>query len=248
MARRRPWPVPAALVALALVAGCTVRYRPDQATGPPDPAPATTATRAAPAPVAVVRGTTTATRAYVLGLWPSSGIRPGRTDALPVTLRQAPDGRNLGATSVVLVFPLLERPPGCLRRVELWLRLLSFDQPQAGQPPAILAAYPSKLTSLARGRLPDGDPPETLIDNRPRGTGRLAAGGAWMVFEITGLYRTWAAGGPFPSQLRTVEEGTPLVVDVRSEHFGQPAFVARFGPLGRDREAPQLRWTARRHC
>jgi hypothetical protein len=41
-----------------------------------------------------------------------------------------------------------------------------------------------------------------------------------MHFDVTELYRAWAEGGPFPSRQRTVEPGTPLVVD------GGPGFLS----------------------
>jgi hypothetical protein len=62
----------------------------------------------------------------------------------------------------------------------------------------------------------------------------VTADRAWMHFDVTGLDRTWAEGGPFPSQLRTVEPGTPLVVDVRPDSCAAPYFEVRFAPLGRD--------------
>ena len=70
-----------------------------------------------------------------------------------------------------------------------------------------------------------------------------------MHFELTELYRTWAEGGPFPSQGRTVPTGTPLVVDLRAANLAQQLFEARVAPIGGDRgAAPQLRWTATRDC
>ena len=70
-----------------------------------------------------------------------------------------------------------------------------------------------------------------------------------MHFDITALYRTWARGGPFPSQGRAVEPGTPLVVDVRPESLAEPHFEARFAGLDRDRgTAPQLRWRVTHGC
>jgi hypothetical protein len=68
-------------------------------------------------------------------------------------------------------------------------------------------------------------------------------------FDITALYRTWARGGPFPSQGRAVEPGTPLVVDVRPAVLVEPRVEARFAGLDRDRDtAPQLRWRVTRGC
>ena len=77
-----------------------------------------------------------------------------------------------------------------MRQVEL--RLLRY------QPRFHIAAYPSKLVSLASDR-PAAEPGfETLIDNRPRGDATVTADRAWMRFDVTDLYRTWADGGPFP--------------------------------------------------
>jgi len=98
------------------------------------------------------------------------------------------------------------------------------------------------LVSLVSDRPATRIGDETLIDNRPRGTGTLTADQAWMRFEVTGRYRTWAHGGPFPSQGRAIEPGTPLVVDVRSESLAEPYFEARFAALKDRDRAPQLRW------
>jgi len=45
---------------------------------------------------------------------------------------------NDESVNLLLVFPLLRSPPRCGRAVELWLRVLRFDHPQA-----VLAVYPS---------------------------------------------------------------------------------------------------------
>jgi hypothetical protein len=222
--RRRP---AASVVALALAVpvlavGCTIRAAPE----PPSATAAPTTT------VGTIRGTTAAMRAFVLDRgWPAGPVRPAPAGPLPVALRRRT--QELGddeSVNLLLVFPLLRSPPRCVRAVELWLRVLRFDHPQA-----VLAAYPSLLVSLATDRPATRIGDETLIDNRPRGTGTLTADGAWMHFDLTGLYRTWARGGPFPSQGRGVEPGTPLVVDVRPEAFVEPYFEARFAALGGDR-------------
>jgi hypothetical protein len=228
------------LVVAALTAGCTIRARPE----PPSP---TAASVAAPATtVATVGGTTVARRIFVLD-WASPGnpARPAPAGPLPVAFRPRTDELgNDRLVSLGLVFPLLRAPPRCVRRAELWLRVLRFDPRRAA-----LAAYPSLLVSLASDRPVTRVADVSLIDNRPRGTGALADGGAWMRFDITGLYRTWARGGPFPSQGREIEPGTPLVVDVRSETLAEPYFEARFAGLDQGRGgAPQLRWRVTRGC
>jgi hypothetical protein len=245
MGRWRRWPGWGWLVALVLVtptlaAGCSIRALPE---------PTSTAASSVAAPtttVGSIRGTTVATRAFLLD-WDASGspVRPAPAGPLPVAFRQRT--QELGddrLSNLVLVFPLLRPRPRCVRQAELWLRVLRFDRPQA-----VLAAYPSALVSLASDRPTTRIGDRSLIDNRPRGTGTLTADGAWMHFDITGLYRTWAGGGPFPSQGQGVEPGAPLVVDVRPETLAEPYFEARFAGLDRDRRsAPQLRWRVTRGC
>jgi hypothetical protein len=189
MGRWRRRPARGALVALALVvaalaAGCTIRVRPE---------PPSTTARSAAAPtttVGTIGGTTVATRAFLLDWdWPGSQVRPAPAGPLPVaTRRRTEELGNDESVNLVLVFPLLRSPPRCVRRVELWLRVLRLDNPGA-----VLGAYPSLLVSLASDRPATRVGGESLIDNRPRGTGILTADRAWMRFEVTGLYRTWAA-------------------------------------------------------
>jgi hypothetical protein len=232
----------AGLTVLALVAaGCTVRVRPEPTatTGMARAVPVTTTARA------VAHGTTVARRAFTLVKDDQGArVRPARAGALPLAVR--PTGGDLDqAVNLLLVFPLLRAAPRCVHQVDLWLRLLDF-RPQFHNVEPDLAAYPSRLVSLASDRLPGQvDSWETLLDNRPNGLGSRTADGAWLHFELTELYRTWAEGGPFPSLDRTVPRGTPLVVDVRAADLVQPRFEARVAPIGGDRTAaPQLRWTA----
>jgi hypothetical protein len=221
----------ALIVAVGLVAaGCTVRLR---------PVAAATTTTAGPS----VRGTTVAARAFtVLQGSPGGHVRPAGPGPMPVALRRVGELERQGV-NLVLVFPLLTARPRCVRQVELWLRVLRY------QPQFHIAAYPSKLVSLASDRPATRAGFEILIDNRPRGDATVTEDRAWMRFDVTELYRTWAEGGPFPSQGRTIRRGTPLVVDVRPDSFAEPYFEVRFAPLDRDADtAPQLRWTAARDC
>jgi hypothetical protein len=226
------------LVVPALAAGCTIRARPEP--------PSTVAPAAAPTTtVATVGGTTVASRAFLLD-WGSPGypIRPVPAGPLVASWRDIQELGTHESVNPVLVFPLLRAPPRCVRRAELWLRVLRFDHPQA-----TFAAYPSLLVSLASERPATRFGGASLIDNRPRGTGTLTGDGAWMRFDITGLYRTWARGGPFPSQGLVIDPGTPLVVDVRPVTLAEPDFEARFAGLDQDRDtAPQLRWRVTRGC
>jgi hypothetical protein len=148
MGRWRRRPARGALVALALVvaalaAGCTIRVRPE---------PPSTTARSAAAPtttVGTIGGTTVATRAFLLDWdWPGSQVRPAPAGPLPVAMRRRTEELgNDESVNLVLVFPLLRSPPRCVRRVELWLRVLRLDNPGA-----VLGAYPSLLVSLASDR------------------------------------------------------------------------------------------------
>jgi hypothetical protein len=233
--------------ALAAAGGCTIRARPE---------PTTTTRAAAAAPLAATtttlgaatRGTTVATRAFTLfRTWPGGGIRPGRAEPLPLAMRKVTGPTADQMVNLLLVFPLLETPARCVRKVELWLRVLRFDQQFRYGDPEI-GAYPSSLMSLASARPATRAGYDTLIDNRPVGAGVRTPDDAWMHFDLTELYRTWAEGGPFPSQERTIPKGTPLVVDVRATDFGQQLFEARIAPLADPETAPHLRWVAARDC
>ena len=237
----------AVCAALAVVAGCTVRIRP----GPPPtsrsvtaaPAAATTTTSAA-----ATRGTTVAARAFTLVRgWQGGRVRPATGGPLPLAMRRRADACPDQMVTLLLVFPLLRTPPRCVRQAELWLRVLRFDQQFRYQDPQ-LGAYPSKLVSLASARPVTRAGFETLLDNRPTGDGVRTQDRDRLHFDITELYRTWAGGGPFPSELRTIRKGTPLVVDVRATDFGQQLFEARVAPVGDRETAPHLRWTAAPDC
>jgi hypothetical protein len=247
-----PSPAPVARVlalctALAVVAGCTVRIRPEP---PPASRPVTAAPAAATTTTsaAATRGTTPALRAFTLvRAWAGGRVRPAPARALPLAMRRRAGPYADEMVTLLLVFPLLRTQPRCVRHVELWLRVLRFDQQFRYQDPQI-AAYPSLLVSLASARPVTRAGFETLIDNRPTGDGVRTPDEDWLHFDITELYRTWAEGGPFPSQLRPVRKGTPLVVDVRATDFGQQLFEARMAPVGDREAAPHLRWTAARDC
>jgi hypothetical protein len=201
----RPRPRPAAVgvlaLALALAAGCTVRLRPEPAppSRPARPVVAATTTTAGPA----VRGTTVAARAFTMTLsFPDDQVSPAGPGPLPLAMRSTGEWRE-GAVILLLVFPLLRARPACVHRVDLWLRLLRFEHPTRVPD---LGAYPSKLTSLASARPSREVGLETLVDNRPRGTGELTRDKAWVHFDVTQLYRTWAKGGPFGGDRRTAPQ------------------------------------------
>jgi hypothetical protein len=234
------------MVLAVAAAGCTIRVRPQSTPTSVGSRPVAAATTTTAGPV--TGGTTVASRAFTLVRNERGGrVRPAPAGPLPLALRRLGDDDD-EAVNLVLVFPLLRARPPCVRQVELWLRLLHFGQQFRYQDPA-LAAYPSQLVSLATDHPASRIGWETLIDNRPSGTGSRTGDGNWMHFDITELYRTWAEGGPFSSLDKTIPRGTPLVVDVRATDFGQPLFEARVAPIGADRStAPQLRWTAARDC
>jgi len=52
-----------------------------------------------------------------------------------------------------------------------------------------------------------------LLDNRPQGNTRID--GVTVTSNVTGLVRTWTAGGPFPSRGLTVDQAEPLALVVQ---------------------------------
>jgi hypothetical protein len=195
----------------------------------------------------MVQGTTYATANYVIeGGISTQRVAAGRPAVLPVTKLVASGGPM---RAIALVFPLLRQPARCVQRVELRLRLLGGRGKEA-----TLAVYPSARLSLAAGRRP-ASASDSLIDNRPRGVAEVPLGAPWAVVDISELYRTWARGGPFPSEHAEIPAGTPLVVIVRPPAYddptlgGAPDFARSFAAVGNGRtDRPQLRWTAKARC
>ncbi len=73
-----------------------------------------------------------------------------------------------------------------------------------GNPAALLAPGEDEIRSW-----------QTLLDKRPRGTVRFKGGEG--TADVTDLVRTWADGGTFPSQGRTIALDAPLLLVVQPE-------------------------------
>lgn len=153
-------------------------------------------------------------------------------------------------SSFVLVFPLLPKPTSCVRSVDMQLRVLDGQGGEGGT----LAAYASKLLSLADGELGRVRSNGVYVGIRPRGIADVPPDPGWFSFDVTDLYKLWADGGPFPNG-ETVPHGTPLVVEVRPPSYTpassgrDAAFVRHFAAVAAGRgSAPRLRWTALRNC
>lgn len=143
-------------------------------------------------------------------------------------------GKDLGAaggsiSSAALAFPAFTTPGECLGQVLLVLPVSSVSGP------AILSVYPSAALSLARGAVPPagGGGPQTLLDNRPKGTTpQLRVGQNSATFDITELARLWADGAAFPSKGRAVPKGTPLVLLVRPDDAADGTSEAEVPAVG----------------
>ena len=223
--RRWPRPVGALALVLALATGCTVRAC--RSWCPPPRPPGrwyATTTTAGPS----VRGTTVAARAFTLARgWSGGPVRPAGPGLLAVALRQVGELDAEGQPPAGV--PAAEgaaalRPPGGA--------VAAGAAPPAPVPHRRLPVGAGVAGIRARPTTRAGS--VVLIDIRPRGVATVTADRAWMRFDVTELYRTWAEGGPFPSQQRTVEPGTPLVMDVRPDSFAEPYFEVRFALLDRD--------------
>ena len=150
--------------------------------------------------------------------------------------------------STLMVFPLVAASPECVEHVQLRLHTLAVEGPSQ----ATVAVYPSAALSLAAGHVPAATSggPSALLDNRPRGLATVTpTSSSTVLIDITDLYRTWASGGPFPSQGRSVPPGTPLVVSVGPPMRDAGAFTTRVsGLVGPQSERPSLTWTAHPGC
>jgi hypothetical protein len=185
-----------------------------------------------------IHGVTVAARAFTLVLgWPGDdALRPAGSGPLPVALRQVGE-LDAEGVNLVLVFPLLKARPRCVREVELWLRLVRY------QPQFHVAAYPSKLVSLASDRPAAEVGFETLIDNRPRGDATVTADEAWMHFDVTGPVPHLGRRRPLPlpaahHQAGDAAGGGRAAGQLRRAVLRGPLRPAQ--PGGRHRPAPAL--------
>lgn len=135
-----------------------------------------------------------------------------RTQALLDVGKSIAGGTHDELRQVALVFPRPQLTPSCVATAALDLTVTGgrhLDQ-------AELAVYASDESNyLSFAHVPNSQLDlSRLVDNRPRG---YASGVTThrVRIDITALYRTWAAGGPFPSQGATVEQTWPFGVIVR---------------------------------
>src|SRR4051794_14294084 len=114
-------------------------------------------------------------------------------------------------SQVALIFPAPQERPRCIQRVDLSVTATGIRGVGAE-----IAAYASdEANYLAAAHVPASALDlSRLIDNRPRGYLADVRPGAIRI-DITDLYRTWAAGGPFPSQQRFVNRHSPFGVILR---------------------------------
>jgi hypothetical protein len=156
-----------------------------------------------------------------LAIWTirAGGDAPLSASRLANSAREIQVGKSIpGAGGGVLYeAAMVFRPPTalwarCLTRAELSLDIasgLNLDTAELAVYPALHAA------ALAQ---PDGrathPPPLGLLDNRPRGYVSAVTAG-WTNIDITSLYRTWARGGPFPSENTWISPTSPFAVIVR---------------------------------
>jgi len=199
----------AALVAMACVVGCT------QTAGNVARTPST-ATRT-PRPSMVAAATIRLAPQQPIAQWQLSGSPLGFTSGHRITgssglvVAKVVNDDHSVMRQAALVFPVPREASRCIQHVDLTLMAGRIR----GVGPEI-AVYPSDEGNyLASARAPASNLDlSRLIDNRPRGdlaylqTGKLK-------IDVTALYRTWARGGPFPSQGRRLPPATPFAVLLR---------------------------------
>jgi hypothetical protein len=141
-----------------------------------------------------------------------------------------------------LVFPRPRLRPSCVTRATLELTVTGGRHLGLAE----LAVYPSDESNYLgfADVANSGLDLSRLVDNRPRGyapdvtTGRLR-------IDVTDLYRTWAAGGPFPGQGRTVNRHWPMGVVVRPPAADDGSYDVL---IANGRRAPHLHLVERGDC
>ena len=200
----------AVLVALLVLPACAaVGLAPSRDGGAPPALPT-------PAPGPEVRWVAPTHTYGVSGSASLRDVEVVREPERPVVGRAAAGPAGSRGRGVVAVFPLPDRGSACLLRAGL---VLDADA-VTGEAP--VAAYPGAATSLADGVLPPRGQADAalVLSHRPRGLGVVAAPGTVEV-DVTDVYRRWERGGPFPSTGRTVRDGTPLVLVIRTPSADQ---------------------------
>src|SRR6059058_1443225 len=144
---------------------------------------------------------------------PPFGFTSGHrvTRSIGLVIARDVDNEHSAMRQAVLVFAAPREASRCIQHVDLTLTAGRIR----GAGPEI-AVYPSDEGNyLSSARVPASNLDlGRLLDNRPRGDIAYLHTGKFKI-DVTALYRTWARGGPFPSQRRRLPPGSPFTVVLR---------------------------------
>jgi len=147
---------------------------------------------------------------------------------------------ELRQAALVFVRPLVKS--SCVEAATLLLQVTGGRHLEDAE----IGVYPSDESNyLSFARVPNAQLDlSRLIDNRPRGYAFTVARGVLRI-DITDLYRTWAAGGPFPSKGASVDPNDPMALVVRPPAADSGDYDVLINNSAR---APQLRVTELPSC
>jgi len=147
---------------------------------------------------------------------------------------------QLRQAAVVFSRPLVQ--PSCVVTAALILHVTGGRQLKDAE----LGVYPSDESNyLSSARVPNSQLDlSRLLDNRPRGYALTVHVGTLQI-DVTDLYRTWAAGGPFPSNGASVDPTDPMAFIVRPPDGADGDYDVL---ISNDRNTLQLRVVERASC
>jgi hypothetical protein len=232
MGRRRLWAAPILLVTAACTSGHHASVHESSSSAPQPRLTPAVATRVLQPQLPIA-------------IWQLHGFTfttGARTDATLDVGKSISGSAQDQLRQAALVFPRPRIRPSCMTRATLELTITGGRHLGLAE----LAVYPSDESNyLGFAQVANSELDlSRLVDNRPRGyvsdvtTGRLR-------IDITDLYRTWAAGGPFPSQGTTVDRHWPLGVLVRPPAADDGSYDVL---IANGRHAPHLHLVERRDC
>lgn len=159
----------------------------------------------------------------------------GRDDAV----RQADESfvaiGGLESDAVYFAFPLIDGDPACVAEATLELTLIQGTA-------TTLGVYPADVPDILE--LGDGDPlpAEPFLSEGPRAIAETDGTAGVLFWEVTGLYRDWAAGA-------YAGETDPFVVAVRPIEYGDIDLRAQFASVeAGEEEAGRLAWSGAPDC
>lgn len=143
------------------------------------------------------------------------------------------------ADGIALSFPLIPGAASCAASVTLELQIEEAT-------PTRLFVYPSALFDLA-GLSPGELSEDPILDAAPQAVAETDGSPGRLSWDVTGMYRTWALGEPFPTG-GAAPGDTPFTVVVRPEGAESGREVVLLANEAGPDVAPLLSWTGEEGC